>query len=372
MASSKNKKNQYYSLKRILQYDAQYNVIMGSRSTGKTFAVLEYCIKEYCQHGSEFAIIRRWYEDFKGRRGQTMFAALEDAGVIQKYTNGMWTNVVYRSMQFYFGKYLDGKLVTSDKPIGYAFTLASTERDKSTSYPNVRNILFDEFMSRSEFGYLNSEFVLFMNTLSTIIRQRDDAKIFLAGNTVNMSCIYFNELGLTNIKKMKPGTIDIYEYGDSGLRVAVEYTEPYQGEVTSNKYFAFNNPRLKMITGSDGGSWEIDIYPHLPNKYAPKDIILTYFIIFDGVTIQAEVIQQKNNIFTYMHRKTTELRNPDEDIIFSTDYDPRPNWIRNIYHISNPKLARTMSKVFDTDKIFYQDNELGEYVRNYLVWCKRN
>lgn len=368
-------KNKYYSLKKILSYDPDFAVIIGPRSNGKTYSCLEHFIKEYCSKGSEFAIIRRWADDFKGKRGKMMFAALEDNSVIQKYTNGQWSNIVFQSMQFWFGKYLDGKLVTSDKPIGYAFAISQMEHDKSTSYPRVNNILFDEFMTRSEYGYLNNEFVMFMNVLSTIMRERGEVtnvKIFMCGNTVNFTCPYFNEMGLTNIKRMKPGTIDIYEYGDSGLRVVVEYSEPFKGEYTSNKYFAFNNPRLKMITGGENGSWEIDIYPHLPNKYKPNEVIFTYFILFDGVTIQAEVIQQKNQIFTYMHRKTTELRNPDDDIIFSTEYDSRPNWNRNILHPQLPAIKSVMDRTFNPDKIFYQDNELGEYMRNYLIWCRKN
>ena len=37
----------YYSLNNILKKHAQYNVIFGKRSNGKTFACLEYGIKEF-------------------------------------------------------------------------------------------------------------------------------------------------------------------------------------------------------------------------------------------------------------------------------------------------------------------------------------
>ena len=35
--------------------------------------------------------------------------------------------------------------------------------------------------------------------------------------------LVFKEMGITNFKKQEQGTIDIYTYGDSGLRVAVEF-----------------------------------------------------------------------------------------------------------------------------------------------------
>lgn len=369
-------KTKYYRLDNILKAapDAQYYMIIGQRSNGKTYAVLEYLLKQYFENGSEFAIIRRWHDDFKGRRGNMMFNALETNSVIQKLSGGTWTNIAYKSMQFYLSRYEDGKLIMSERPIGYAFAVSQMEHDKSTSY-NVKNILFDEFLTRSEYGYLNNEFVLFMNVVSTIIRERgesDKVKIFMCANTVNFTCPYFNEMGLKNIKKMQPGTIDVYDYGESGLQVAVEYTEQYTGKKNSNKFFAFDNPRLKMITGDKSGSWEIDIYPHLPFKYTPCNVIFTYFIVFDGVTLQCEVIEKEGNVITYIHRKTTELKHPDSDIIFSTEYDARPNWNRNILDIHNQNIRKVISCTFNPDKIFFQDNELGEYLRNYLIWCKQN
>ena len=369
------KQSDYYRLDKILKTESQYNIIIGSRSNGKTYAVLEYLLKRLCQHGEQFAIIRRWADDFKSRRGNSLFSALENNNLIQKYTNNEWSNIVFQSMRFYFGKYNNGKLVLSEEPIGYAFAISQMEHDKSTSYPKVINILFDEFMTRSEYGYLNNEFVMFMNTLSTIIRERgdkDNIKIFLCGNTVTFFCPYFQEYGLSNIKKMKPGDIDIYTYGDSGLRVAVEYAEPFKGKSNSNKYFAFNNPRLKMITGADGGSWEIDVYPHLLEKYRPNQVIFTYFIIFDGLTMQCEVIKYKEGIITYIHRKTTDIRHPDKDIVFSTEPCNRKNWNTNILKIHNPYIREAINKIFDTSKMFYQDNEVGEYMHNYLQWCKKN
>src|SRR5699024_9979680 len=131
-------------------------------------------------------------------------------------------------------------------------------------YPKVKTILFDEFISRT--GYLTDEFVLFTNVISTIKRLRNDVKIFMLGNTISKFCPYFQEMGLVHILQQPVGTIELYEYGDSGLKAAVEYVAPnlHKGKKESDVYFAFNNPKLKMITE---GAWEMEIYPHLPLKY---------------------------------------------------------------------------------------------------------
>ena len=55
-------------------------------------------------------------------------------------------------------------------------------------------------------------------------------------------------------------------------------SEDNKGKEASHKYFAFNNPKLEMITG---GAWELSLYPHLPYKYKPKNVVLTYYIEFN-------------------------------------------------------------------------------------------
>ena len=56
----------YYSLKTILSKDAQYNIIFGERSNGKTYSVLKYGLERYINNNEQMAIIRRWQDDFTG------------------------------------------------------------------------------------------------------------------------------------------------------------------------------------------------------------------------------------------------------------------------------------------------------------------
>lgn len=360
-------KQKFYRLNKILKTNAHYNVIFGERSSGKTFAVLELGIKNFVENGKQLAIVRRWNEDFIGKRGQQMFDALVTAGVVKELTGGEWTNVYYFASKWFLCRYENGDRITHERPFAYGFSITSMEHDKSTSYPDVTTICFDEFLTRTV--YLPDEFVLFCNVISTIVRSRTDVKIFMLGNTVNKYCPYFAEMGLKHIKDMKPGDIDIYKYGEEGkLIVAVEYTTPNKAGKQSDIYFAFDNPKLQMITS---GAWEIEIYPHCPIKYKPKDILFTFFIIFDDQMLQCEVILTNGQMFTFIHKKTTELKNPDQDIIYTTGHDPRPNWRRNILRPAN-KIDQRISKLIRDDKIFYSDNETGEVMRNYLIWCKSN
>ena len=367
-----NKKYEFYKLDKILQYEAQYNVIFGERSSGKTYAVKERIIKNYLTTGKCGAYVRRWDDDIKGSRGDVLFDDM--AEIIKKYSGGEWSQVAYYSRRWYMARYNQdtAKIEKDDKPFCYGFGLNVMEHDKSTSYPEVTTICFDEFLTRK--NYLLDEFVIFMNVISTIARHRLDITIFMLGNTVNKYCPYFKEMGLTNVKNMKQGTIDLYEYGDSKLRVAVEYTgNDTSGSKKSNTLFAFDNPKLKMVTH---GNWEIDIYPHLPFRYLPKNIIFSFFVSFDGEIIQGDIIhggykKQGENIIDidnvpiiYFHRKTSEIKNIEKDYIFSLNTTRFINWHKSILRPTD-KIGIKIKKLFDLHKVFYQDNEVGEIINNF-------
>lgn len=365
------KNNDAWDIRNILSRDAKYNMIYGERSNGKTYGVLLYGLIQYFDNGGELGIIRRMEEDFRGKRATTMFKSLVENNVISMLSNGKYDGIKYYSQRWYFTKKDElGNIETAEEPFAYAFSLSSMEHDKSTSYPNITTLLFDECLTR--LYYLPDEFVLFMNTISTIKRKRTNLKIFMCGNTVNKYCPYFKEMGLTNIKKQEKGTIDLYTYGDTGLTCAVEFNESPVKNKESDMYFAFNNPKLKMITD---GEWEIDIYPHLPRKYLPKDVMYQYFIQFDGETVHAEIIHGYDEehkcelLYTYIHRKTTEIRDNNIYMVYKPETDVRNNYRKKITKPTTP-LERKICEFFIKDKVFYQDNDVGELVNNYIKWCQ--
>lgn len=366
-------KIKFYSSKRIREKNAIYNVIFGERSNGKTFDILYNGLQDYFKSGevNQLALIRRWDEEFVGpNSAKTSFDSLMHDGngknQVKKLSKGKYDGVEYWSGRFYL-TVIDpdtGKLKRTDKVVAYGFSLSGSEHYKSASFPHIKTIFFDEFLTRKY--YLPDEFITFQNLISTIVRQRSDVKIFMCGNTVNMYNPYFKEMGLYKAKFMQQGDIDVYTYGETGLTVAVEYSDSPNKSKPSDIYFAFQNPRLEMIKT---GAWEIDIYPHCPTKYKPNEILFVFFVLFDDNILQCEIVQHEDLLFVFVHRKTTPLKNTDSDLIYSTVYDARPNHRRNILKPTNP-MEKRIYKLFATSKVFYQDNEVGEVMRNYLVWCK--
>ena len=380
-SSNKSKKqkynrNDFYQLDNIFKAspEAKYYVIWGERSNGKTFAVLEYAIDKYFATGEQLALVRRLDENFKGKYGANMFDNFLynpiRGNIIEAKSKGKYNSIKYLSRKWYFvRRNEEGEIVESDpEPFAYAFALAAEEKYKSLAFPKITTILNDEFISMSG-GYLTDEFLLFTSILSTIIRNRDNVKIFLCANAIPSYNPYIIEMGLTRFKKMEAGKIDIYHYGNTKLVVAVEHTGTAlktKGK-KSDVYFAFDNPQLKMITEGD---FMFALYPHAPFKWIPKEIKFIYFIVFDGEIFQCEVIHHEKNWITYIHEKTTPLKDEDNDLIYSQEIDPRPNHSRKILTPANP-LQNAIARFFMEEKVFYQDNRVGEQVNQYLLWQDR-
>lgn len=360
------KKYEYYDIKHLLKKypNAHYYLAFGERSSGKTISSLLYALEENVKTGAQFAYIRRFGEDVKKSKMTELFAWIVESGKFAKIYKNEYIGITFQGGKF-FPYTLDekDKPVITEIPIGYAFDLNSMEHYKSISFPNINTIIFDEFLSRK--GYLVNEFILFTNTISTIVRQRDDIKILMLGNTVNKYCPYFAEMGLSHVKNQQQGTIDVYKYGASGLEVVVEYCKQSEVGKKSDVYFAFDNPELQMITK---GAWEIAIYPHMDTKYKPKDIIAQFFIDFDKEILHGELIATGQcKPFIFLHPKTTPIKDEDKDIIYGQEPSTKRNIMVGI-HNQKDNLSRYINRCIAENRIFYATNETGEIFRNYIMW----
>ena len=357
----------YYSLKKIMAENADYNVIIGERSNGKTYACLQLILDDYIKSGVSGAYIRRWRDDIIGKRGETVFAPFVQNGYISKITGGKYDSVVYSKGGWHLSWYddKDRRMKADKEEFCHAFALSDVEHDKSTSYPTIKNIVFDEFLTRRY--YLPDEFVIFMNALSTIIRDRDNVRIFMLGNTVNKYCPYFDEMGLSNVLQMEQGAIDLYTFGNT-LKIAVEYCSETHIKKKSNKYFAFDNPRLNMITS---GKWEMTIYPHLPIGYKirSENILFTFYIVFGNRKVAGDIINRGNDFFVYMRPKTTDFK--DGDLVYSLDYTPNA-FMRKTFLNPIDRIDSKIKEFFACNRVFYQSNDIGEIVHNYLLSCVKN
>ena len=370
---SKILKKDFYKLRRIREYNASYNMIVGERSNGKTYATLERGLERYFKEGKKIGYIRRWKEDISGIN-KNIFGGLVANNRITELSGGKWNSIYSRAGEYYLCKYKktpkgDERIVDFE-PFCYAFALNSMEHYKSNNYQTVGTIIFDEFIPSDSVGLGDQEFMLFMNMLSTIIRDpsRQDIEVYMVANTVNWDCPYFKEFGLGNVRSQKQGTIEFYQYGNANCSLALEYCESRETKESKegDRFFAFDNPHLAMITG---GAWEMEIYPHSPKKYRPKEVKFRYFLKYNDDTLQADIIKQGKDYWTFWHIKTGDIKDLDKDLVFTNlEQSPKYNIRMNLFKPQD-RLGKRLLKFYNDNRVFYQDNTVGTIVANYKAYC---
>ena len=357
----------FYNIEPLWETGSPYCIAYGGRTNGKTFTTLKLLTKLYFEEDIQFVYLRRYDDDIKPKRVSKIFNDMTDNRIIQKYSGGKYTHVIPFNGALYPAYYDEtfDKYIKAPEPMGFTMALNTQHHDKSNPMPKVKVLVFEEFMERT---YLEDEFTLFANVISTVARNKKGFRVIMLANTITKYCPYFKEMGLFHAKQQKMGTIETYKYGDSRLSVSVEYTQQLSKSKQEASYlFAFDNPKLRMITD---GVWELGIYPRLPFKYNRKYIKYKFYIEFDDEKFQCEILKHEKDKLLYIHRKTTPFKS-DKDLIFSLKQEPSKYRKMNIL-IPSDKVTKTLARFFIEDNVYYQDNEVGNTVANYIEWCKNN
>ena len=98
---AKQDKPKFYDLSAILSKNADYNVIFGERSNGKTYAALKHGLENYVRTGKQMAYIRRWREDLRGKRAESLFANHVVNGLVEELTDGKFNEIFYMSSKWF-------------------------------------------------------------------------------------------------------------------------------------------------------------------------------------------------------------------------------------------------------------------------------
>lgn len=166
----------YYNIAGLLSQRCVLNFVIGNRGGGKTFAGKRLCINRFKKTGAQFVWIRRY---------QTEVDTLTEffADVAPFYPDDE-LSVKGDSL------YINGELA------GWLIALTKSMQLKSVAFPNVRTLIFDEFIiDKGKIGYLKNEVQVFLELFETVARMRDNVTAIFFGNAisvVNPYFVYFN------------------------------------------------------------------------------------------------------------------------------------------------------------------------------------
>ena len=191
--------NLFWDIQVPLSYNALWNFILGMRGGGKTYGSLKWCIEKHLKARD------------KGEKWQFLYVRRLKAE-LEKLTisrGGRLFNAVQREFPEHTFKAESNVLYCDDEIIGYAQPLSTASILKSDSFPDVKVIIFDEFIidNRGTYHYLKDEVTKFLDLYETIARNRD-VTVFFLSNAITVTNPYFDFFHLD-----KPRNGNIQRFG---------------------------------------------------------------------------------------------------------------------------------------------------------------
>lgn len=176
--------SKWYDKGQLLSFKKFFNMVIGNRGGGKTYGYKTWAVDDFLKTGKKFIWLRRYGTE------------------IELMKKSFFDDIASRYPAHKFeikGSKKAGKFYCDDKIIGYYFALSTSSIAKSSSYPDVDKIIFDEFLIMGNtYKYLADEVVLLLEFIETIFRDREHNPqaiqprgIYLLGNNVTIANPYF-------------------------------------------------------------------------------------------------------------------------------------------------------------------------------------
>lgn len=170
-------KNMYYNIDKTMSHNALFNIVIGGRGIGKTYSWKKKAIRDFIRRGEQFGYIRRYEDEIK----------------LVKTT--LFNDIIFNDeFPGYTISEKNGLYFVDDEIAGYAFSLTKAKDYKSSSFPLVKNLLYDEFLieggTTGAGGYLKNEPDKLLDLYETIARMRD-VRLFMFANAITMANPYF-------------------------------------------------------------------------------------------------------------------------------------------------------------------------------------
>jgi len=336
-------KKKYYRLDSILKTNAEYLMLLGMRSNGKSYAVKEFLLEKAFNENEKFVYLRRYKDDIKQYYVESYFSDMP----IEKITKGIYDQIIAWQGYIYFAKSNEDptKPPARGTKIGRYCALNEAVRYKSNAFVNYKYIDYEEFITDGV--YLSEEPEKLQQFISTVARDQN-ITVFLIGNTISRVCPYFSQWQLSGTLRQKPGTIEIYrQHDDKGNLTASIAVENCTIVENTSKMF-FGNATKQILSGE----WDVKASPRLPGKIEDFESIYNMQIAYQMFIFNIKLlIDEEGCIYTYVY-PGKELKKDGR--ILSTDFSTSPQ-TTTCFNKNNRAECRIID-CFNNGKVCFSDN----------------
>lgn len=344
-------KKQYYDISNMLSTEAQYMILLGQRTNGKSYQAKKTVIDRAYNYGEKYVYIRRWDREVKA---STAANYLDDCP-ISELTDGKYNAAYARQGSIYLiNDTLENPL--EDKcHVGYYISLNRAVTVKSNVFKAVKWAIFEEFITDDAYLYLEPDKL--QQLVSTYFRN-NDGHVIMVGNTISRVCPYFTHWCLEGVLRQKQGTIEIYHHhtaeGDI-VNIAVENCEMVEKK---NNMF-FGNVEKQIVSGE----WDTRDVPHLPRTQLEYDVLyeieLVYQMFKFCIQLLVEPIDGGLLVFIYPLTKKRRIYRRIQD-----EFSDLPNVTNKLDRNIKPEAA--IINCFQLNKVCYANNLCGADFQHIL------
>ena len=350
----------YNPAKELKIDEAEWFVLISSRSTGKTTNLLLVGIILFLKYGITTAYIRQRTDMIARQNIEKLFDVIKACGYIQILTNGEYNSVYYFGHKMYLCHINEnGERDKRSDYFMWCLDLTQNEIYKSSlNMPTGDFIIFDEFISST---YANNEFVTLCDLIKTILRDRLTGKIFMLANTTNYYNEYLRELYIQD-EVLKVGEDKPFvKLTRQKTRVFVHLisNRNEQRAKVNTLYFGFDNPKLASITG---GSWAVDSYPHFFRDDERQIVSKDFYIIYAGKIMQLDFcVSPKLGEHVFVH-DAHRVSDKAKRIYTVGEIADK----KEAYKFGSLPIDKRLWKLYNANKWYYLNNDLGFTVNAYV------
>lgn len=285
----------YYNYDKLFSYNFLIAFVIGERGVGKSFNAKIQVLKKFLKSGEQFIYLRRYKTELDTAL-QTFWDDLQANGYFEDY------NLSVKKSKMLTEFRCNGKIC------GYAVPLSTANILKSTAFPNVSTIIFDEFLldDSGTYRYLRNEVTMLLDIIESVFRLRD-GKTILLGNALNVHASPYFAYWNLNL----PTDSEFKTFKDGSILVNYIKNLAYRDAKKKSRFG-------KLIEGTEYGRYAIDneVFRENNNFIEKRPGNSTFYgvLIINGVNVG---IWNGRNGYLYMSEKF----DPNTNSKFALDYN---------------------------------------------------